>query len=137
MLSQRMSKGVFIVIDKIEAFDRLSILEIKYHAVQLSKTQENKHEISERIRDLEDRIIKAIGYKLFQKIKLSEDYNELFEANLTIFDGINLARQDKISGIKLNRLNEIRSEKKRNLDTKFFGNELKEIKIDENGEKII
>lgn len=131
-----MSKGVSIIIDKIEALDRLSILEIKFHAAQLSKTQENKHEISERIRELESRIVKAVGYKLFQKIKLSKEYNDLFESNLKIFDGVNLARQKQISGFELNKLNEVRSEKKRNLDMKFFGDELKEIKIDENGEKM-
>ncbi len=131
-----MSKGVFIVIDKVEALDRLSILEIKYHAVQLSKTQEEKHKISERIKDLESRIIKAVGYKLFQKIISSKEYDDLFEANLKIFDGVNLARKKEISDFELNRLNEIRSEKKRNLDAKFFGNEMAEVKVDENGEKI-
>lgn len=131
-----MSKGVFIVIDKVEALDRLSILEIKYHAVQLSGNQEEKCKISERIKDLESRIIKTVGYKLFQKIISSKEYNDLFESNLAVFDGVNLARKKEISGFELNKLNEIRSEKKRNLDAKFFGNEMREIKINESGKKI-
>lgn len=134
-----MSKGVPIIIDRVESFDRLSIYEVKYNTAQISmifKSSEIKNRISENIRDLENRIVKAVGYKLYHKVKLSHEYNDLYESNRAIFDGVNQARKKEISDFELNRLNEIRSEKKRNLNAKFFGNKLKEIKIDGDGNKI-
>lgn len=131
-----MPKGVFIIIDRVESFDRLSILEIKYNVSQKSNISQIKNQISENIRDLEGRIIKAIGYSLYQKVKISSEYHDLYEANWAIFDGVCKARKKEISGFELNRLKEVRSEKKRNLDAKFFGNEMREIKIDNSGDRI-
>ena len=126
-----MFKGVLVMLDLVEVWDRLSIYEIK-HAI----AKETKLKISEQITDLESRIIKRIGFKLYHKIKLSKYYHELVEANQAVFDGVNKSRKKEISGFDLNRLNEIRSEKKKNLNIIFFGDEMGEVKIDENGERI-
>ena len=129
-----MPKHILCPIDKVEIFDRYSILDVKYNN---SATASIKLEIRAKMNDLEKRLAKSLGLKLFQRIIASPQYNDLYMANLDIYDAVNLARDNQITGKALNALNDIRTEKKRNLDSLFFGgNEMSEIKIDKEGNKI-
>jgi hypothetical protein len=130
-------RKINIQISVDEGFDRLSILSVKYQQVTDPKLKEI---LSGQIIDLETRIAKSIGYKTYQNIIKSVEYSNLYDSNLEVFDGVNLAKSDvngeKISGHELDKLNNKRTSAKRSLLQKFCGIESEEVKIKGSGELI-
>lgn len=129
-----MKKWFFPRVDLAEIMDRYAIVEIKYHkAIQ-------KAELGLEIKYLENLIIKSVGRNKFQEIILSPEYHNLYEANLETYDAINVAKKDKegkiLSAFQLDSINCKRTGAKRELSNKFLGEDIKEIKIGIDGQKI-
>lgn len=114
--------------------DRFSILEVKYHNVV------NKSELGLEIKYLENLIIKGVGGNKFQDIIQSPEYNNLYTANLETYNAINVAKCDKegklLSAYQLDSINNKRTSAKRELSMRFLGEEIAEIKIDIDGNKL-
>ena len=112
------------------ALDSLSVLQIKYNQAQ---DPEIKQKLAAAIIEIENRIVKGIGFKTYQRIIGSEEYSQLYDKNYEVFMGIELAKNDVagefISGYELDLLNTKRSAAKRNLFGKFCGGESEEVKI--------
>ena len=117
-----------------EIFDRYSITEVKYHNA-IKKT-----ELSAEMRYLENIIIKGVGRNKFQEIIQSSYYHDLYEANFTVYNSINIAEVDIdgkiLSAHQLNNVNKKRTAAKRNLLNKFLNEEIAEIKLDKVGNKL-
>ena len=117
-----------------EVFDRYSIIEIKYNnAVK-------KFEFTDDMKYLENVIVKGLGRNMFQEIILSPYYHDLYEANLLVYNSINVAELDVegkiLSAHQLNNINKKRTAAKRNLINKFLNESISEIKLDEVGNKV-
>ena len=130
-------KKINIQIFLDESCDRLCILKIKYEQVKDAKL---KQRLAASIIELENRMVKALGYKTYQKIISSPEFSALHDANFLVFDGVDKAKNDKdgefISGYELDFLNVKRSAAKRNLMGKFCGTDGEELKIKKSGEQI-
>lgn len=131
-----MKKWFYPRLDFSEIFDRYSILDVKYHN---TIGQSTKSEITAELKYLENVIVKAIGLNSFRRVLISPEYNNLYEANYFTYNAINLAEKDiegkELSAHQLNNINKKRTSAKRELSNKFLGEEIKEIKIDINGNK--
>lgn len=129
-----MKKFFFPRMDMAEIFDRYSITEVKYHNA-IKKT-----ELSAEMRYLENIIIKGVGRNKFQEIIQSSYYHDLYEANFTVYNSINIAEVDIdgkiLSAHQLNNVNKKRTAAKRNLLNKFLNEEIAEIKLDKVGNKL-
>ncbi len=130
-------KKINVQISLDRAMDELSILQIKYQQVKDAKLKEL---IAGQIRDMESRIVKAIGFKTYQKVIGSKEFAELYDKNFAVFEGVDLSKSDPhgyvISGYKLDQLNVKRGAAKRNLCALFCGGESEEIKIKSDGSQI-
>ncbi len=112
------------VLHKIEiaqAFDELSILEIKKSKL---KNKKLKKFLGQQIIILKKEIDQSIGPDLTEKICCSDAYINLFNANLNIFQSV-----DKFKNFEPVQLNMKRIDAKRDLQESFFGKSLEEIKM--------
>lgn len=112
------------VLHKIEvaqAFDELSILEIKKNNLI---NRDRRMSIKEQICLLRKEIITSIGFDLMEQIYHSNFYSTLFNTNSKIFEYIN-----KLDWGKAAEFNRKRFEAKKVLQEHFLGKKLKEIKI--------
>lgn len=116
---------ITIDIEPGEAFDRLSILEVKKHFARL----EDQNILQDQIEKLAAQINSSITYDLAKKIYCSDEYTILFNANFEVFEGVALAQQNKISGLELDSLNYHRFQSRKKLQEKFFGSPTSEIKL--------
>ncbi len=108
-------------IEAAQAFDELSILEIKKSQ---SNHQEQKKLLERQIFVLKKEIEHSIGLDLTEKIYNSDLYSNLLNANLDIFKSV-----DKFKATEPAQLNMKRMDAKRTLQEKFFGEVLEEIKM--------
>lgn len=112
------------VLHKIEvaqAFDELSILEIKN---QKSNDQKQIQSLADQIYILKREISQFIGSSRMEKIYHSDYYTNLISANLNIFESV-----DRFKTSEPAQLNMKRIDAKRKLQEYFFSSLLKEIKI--------
>lgn len=112
------------VLHKIEvaqAFDELSILEIKNFK---SKNKKQKISLNKQIGVLKDEIYQSIGLVLMEKIYNSKFYTNLYNANLDIFKSV-----DRFKTSEPAMLNMRRVDAKRKMQKHFFKKPLDEIKI--------
>ncbi len=119
-----------------EILDQISIIQVKYD----NATEDSvKSKLGEKLRVLEQMFEKGSGLKSYQTIMRSREYNDLYEANLAVFKGVDVAKNDPegkvISGYQLDKLNTKRNEMKRAISQKFLGEDPEEIKI-KDGKKI-
>lgn len=114
-----------VSIDYGNAFDMLVILNVK-----LAKTNGRiKTKNIENFELLAAEIKSQIGEYLFNKIISSDEYKELYQVNLDIFNSIDLAKSDTGLAKKTDVLNYDRFLKKKELQAKFFEDEMTEMKI--------
>ena len=132
-----MKKWFYPRTDLAGIFDQYSILDVKYHNAINTNI---KTEISTNLKYLENLIVKGIGLNTFRKILISPEYNNLFEANLFTYNAINVAEKDEdgseLSAHQLNNINKKRTSAKHELAMKFFGEEISEIKLGVDGNKL-
>jgi len=114
-----------ITLDEGYVFDLLSINEVK-----ISKAQgENIEKATKNYISLSNEIIDQIGEDLFYRIILSDQYQQLKEANEKTFELVDEVKYDNGLGKKVDDSNYNRYLKKVALQNKFFGKEIQEIKI--------
>lgn len=110
---------ILLPVDEAYAFDFLAILQIK--------RQKNLLDV-DTYTDIVNTIEEQIGAQNFKKILKSAEYKKLLQANKKTFHSVDLARQNKISAHDLDRCNYNRFLAKKELQTKFFKNNLFEVK---------
>ena len=115
-----------ISLEESECFDRLSILEIKEIECQNADVHIR---LQQQINDLQEEINIGIGRDLAAKIYCSPEYTALYNANFAIFNGVERATRDAITAFRLNCLNVVRTEKKKELQKVFFGSNSVEVKL--------
>ena len=113
---------IFLSTSEANAFDMLSVLFIKKN-----KSSDLKHD---KLHDsLYQEIKKQLDSNLFITILASQEYEDLYQINLKIFDSVAKVRKDEVTGSYMERLNQDRFAAKQKLQTAFFNGELSEAKI--------
>ena len=87
------------------------------------------HKISLSFWNLRDEISKEIGQENFQKIILSQEYDNLLQANLLTFNLVDEVKNDNGLAKQVDEANYQRYLCKTDLQKKFFNNEVSEVKI--------
>ncbi len=117
---------ITVSVDEAVAFDMLTILFVKK---DFCSDANKRDSIKKQIKKLEKEIIASIGNQKFQSILLSKEYNDLYESNVDVFEGVERARSDEISAKELDTLNQKRTTAKRNFQGFHFGKEMVEVKL--------
>jgi hypothetical protein len=115
-----------IYIDVAQAYDALSVLEIKKFQ---SKEISIKNKLIEQIKELRQSINIALRYDLAKRIYDSIEYKNLYKVNYDLFKLIDDCKKIDIDAKEIDILNHKRFEAKQQLQNKFFGKELEEIKL--------
>jgi hypothetical protein len=116
---------ITIEIQESEAFDRLSILEIKKLHLPPLKQQD----IQQQIEDLQHNISKNIGLSLSMEIYESPEYKHLFEVNKKLFLYVDKAKKNEVTAKDVDDEVYNRHLAKNSLQKRFFNDETKEVKI--------
>jgi hypothetical protein len=109
-----------ITVDEAYAFDYYSILEIKY---------KNNYIKLETIDITKEDLISQLSIEIFEKIINSEEYENLIKANELTFNAVDDAKTDKVPASYVDKCNYQRMLAKKDLQKKFFDQELTETKI--------
>jgi hypothetical protein len=109
-----------ISVDEAYAYDFLAILEVKL--------KKNLKFSEKAFRECYVYIESQIGESLHKNIIDSEEYKNLFKANLETFEGVEKARYSLISAKELDNCNMQRYNFKKQLQNKFFSSEVLEQK---------
>lgn len=118
-------------------FDDLSVMNVK---IVMSNDNYLKEKNRETFEKLGEEIRIQVGDKLYRAILESKEYRELFKLNEEIFELIDLLRQTKSEdphnykllskcGVKIDKKNTERFFAKKELQSRFFDSEIKEIKL--------
>lgn len=109
-----------------EMFDRLSIIEVKI----FNRPIEKEKLIIQKQEQQED-INNTIGYDLAKEIYCSPEYMKLYNENFNLFSLVDLVKkEDKQSvGYKIDQGVYSRFLAKKELQNKFFSEELNEVKV--------
>lgn len=113
-----------ISLDEAYVFDLLSIYEVKIE----KSTGEKKDSLILLYDNLSQEIINQIGFDLFDKIILSNEYNKLKNANEITFELVGRSNECELSKLTAES-NYNRYIIKNELQQKFFEKNLTEIKI--------
>lgn len=113
---------ITLKVDEAYAFDYLSILEVKKE--NLSKQKEADQSYLDCLGHLESQV----GQSKLSLILSSPEYQSLKFSNGRVFDGVEKARYGNISARDLDILNMDRFLKKKDIQQKFFKEELTELK---------
>lgn len=116
---------ITIQIQENEAFDRLSILEVK--SLNLPPLKQQK--IKEQIEELQHTISEHIGLKLSQEIYHSPEYKMLFEINKKLFLYVDKAKNNDVTVKQVGDEVYNRHLAKASLQKKYFNDEIKEVKV--------
>lgn len=111
---------ISINVDDAYAFDYYSILYIKYI---------NGAANGQVLRETENQISEQIGKKKFSNIMLSDEYQNLLNANKVTFDAVDRAKTDQVLASYVDLCNYNRMKAKKALQEKFFPSSLTETKI--------
>lgn len=106
--------------DWAAGFDMLSILLVKIVRLGVGRGEQKKMEHS---------LTRQLGESRYREVCLSLEYQDLYYANLALFDGVEKVRHgDGMSAKEFDDLNQARHRAKQVLQKRFWGNELTEIK---------
>lgn len=119
---------IFIKVQAAEAYDRLSILDVKINNIFIGSFDQRKA-LSQQKKDLQTQINTCIGYDLASKIYNSDEYKALYKANLDVFNAVDISKKDLILASEVDKLNYERFVQKNKLQEKFFSESFKEIKV--------
>lgn len=106
-------------------FDDLSVFNVKINLCN----GDNKNKNISNFQNLAAEIKEYIGVKLFDEIMHSDEYRELYAANLHTFNKVNEAQKSTGLAKEVDESNKNRFFKKNLLQQKFFGSQVKEIKV--------
>lgn len=114
-----------ISLDESYVFDLLSIYEVKLnYTLDLQK----KTKLQQSYDILINEIVDQIGLTQLQDIKLSNEYAELRQCNELVFKLVDRADESELSKLTA-EANYQRYIKKSELQTKFFNNDIQEVKL--------
>jgi hypothetical protein len=113
---------ISILVDESYAYDYLSILHIKGR-------NKNCADLRLSIELCYDSIAGQVGQQLHNTIILSEEYENLLEANRETFEAVDKAKTDAVKASLIDALNYKRYLCKKDLQERFFECPQKEIKI--------
>jgi hypothetical protein len=109
-----------MVADWAVIFDHLSILWTKQVKIGGQESQ---------LAELTSHIAGQIGYDFYWRVFESTEYKAVYQANIALFDGVELVRHSDGMKIKdFDELNQARHRAKQALQKKFWGAELTEAK---------
>lgn len=119
-----MQSKLLISLDIVEIFDRLVELNIKLNKLVGPK----KNTAISSFQSLAAEIKNQIGQKLFDDIISSDEYKELYDINLKVFNLVDIANKDNGLAGDVAKANTERFLLKNKLQSKFFGDATSEIK---------
>ena len=109
-----------IRVDEAYAFDYYSILELKFKNTF----------ITQEILDITKKdLINGLEENLVEKILNSNEYKNLLESNQITFDAVDKAKEDLVTASYVDKCNYKRMLSKKSLQSRFFTNNLIEMKI--------
>ena len=111
---------VKLTVDEAYAFDYYSILHLKHN---------NGFLPLEILQITEKDIIENLGTDLTNLILNSIEYKNIYEANKLTFDAVDKAKDDSVLASYVDKCNYKRMLAKKELQLKFFNNDLSETKI--------
>lgn len=115
-----------IKIEESEAFDRLSILEVKRTN---SNNDDLKNSLLKQSADLESSIVNSISFDTYSKIFYSDEFTELHNVNSQLFELFNKCKLGGIDAKIPDELNFKRHLAKKALQKRFFGKDSIEVKL--------
>lgn len=113
-----------VTLDVGYIFDIISILNVKLNKLAGPK----KDSAISSFQSLAAEIKNQIGQKLFDDIISSDEYKELYDINLKVFNLVDIANKDNGLAGDVARANTERFLLKNKLQSKFFGDATSEIK---------
>jgi hypothetical protein len=114
-----------ISVQESEAFDRLSILEVK----KINSSPLQQQTIQKQIQELQEIISKGIGSIRAMQIYRSPEYKHLLEINSKLFLYVEKAKKNEVTAKQVDDEVYNRHLAKKNIQKVFFNNEMNEIKI--------
>jgi hypothetical protein len=114
---------ISLLVDESYAFDYLSILEMKSKLDPYNVTKSKNFE--QCLNFLKCQLKDELFYTIYE----SPEYLACYNANMETFKAVDKAKTNKVSASFVDRCNYQRHLAKQNLQKKFFGNNLNEIKI--------
>jgi len=112
-------------LDESFCFDLLSITEVKLYK---SKGEDIK-KLLDQFGNYCDEIIAQIGLSLFEEIRFSSEYKNLYKTNLQLFELIDYCKTNEVEFKEADDMNYNRFKFKNEIQKKFFGKENTEIKL--------
>lgn len=109
-------------VDEAYSFDHLSILQVKKYKDDNEINNTNYLNCFNHIKE-------QIDVRLFDDVIRSEEYNDLYRANLKTFNLVDLAKVNSIKASEVDFANNERYKAKKALQQKFFGDGLIEVKL--------
>ena len=109
-----------LTVDEAYAFDYHSILHLKYN---------NGYLPLETLQMAKKDLVESLGEEIVEIILISNEYNNIYEANKLTFDAVDKAKDDSIPASYVDKCNYKRMLAKKELQSKFFNTNLSEIKI--------
>lgn len=100
-------------VDAGYAFDFLSILGVKY-----IKTRDSQ--VAAQFVNCGDSLSHQIGRAKYAQIMASKEYDQLFDANSTLFDYVDKVKIGEVTGKQVDDMVYVRWQKKKALQEKFF-----------------
>ena len=111
-----------VLVDEGVAFDMLSILQVKSKKSQSIQSAHNYFNFAQEIKD-------QVGISKMSEILDSPEYKNLVTQNEEVFEAVDLAKIDAIPASLVDKLNYQRYLAKKEIQKKFFGDEISEQKI--------
>lgn len=111
---------ILIEVDEAAAFDMLSILQVKLGIAPNA---------FEQFKKLHASIKEQIGAELMHQIMHSDEYMDLVNANVSVFNDLSPENITKLSALDVHQDNLVRFQCKRLLQEKFFDNNITEEKV--------
>jgi len=119
-LDLKINNMIKIRVDEAYAFDYYSILELKF----------KNNFITQEILDITKKdLINGLEENLVEKILNSNEYKNLLESNQITFDAVDKAKEDLVTASYVDKCNYKRMLSKKSLQSRFFTNNLIEMKI--------
>ncbi len=112
-------------LDACAWFDILSIYNVKIKECSGIKKEKSIDNFTKLGRE----IIDQIGKLKYDEILNSDEYHDLYQANLETFNKVELAQKDNGLAKEVDSCNYQRFIRKTELQNKFFDNEINEVKV--------
>ena len=121
---------ITIQIEPAEAFDRFSILTVKYFNLQDNNGDiQLLEKVKNELQTLSNQISSSISMPRTQEIVDSEEYNDLLKINEKLFNLFNECKKGGMDALIPDEYNWKRHLAKKTLQKKFFNEDFNEVKL--------